>query len=63
MLRDNGQAGAFEEAVRLRARADVMALLPFLTASETGDEIYDAAPYPEQRAARVLELIGDATRD
>lgn len=53
----SGQAGAFAEAVRLRERADIRALMPFLTASETGAVEYDEAPYPEQRAAYVLRLL------
>ena len=53
----SGQAGALHEAVRLRERADIRALMPFLTASETGSAEYDEAPYPEQRAAYVLRLL------
>lgn len=53
----SGQAGAFGEAVRLRARPDLVALMPFLTASETGHAEFDDAPYPEQRAAYVLALL------
>lgn len=59
-------ADALAEAVRLRERPEVRVLLPFLTASDTGDDEYDEAPYPEQRAARVLallEAVGDPSRD
>jgi hypothetical protein len=54
----SGQAGALAEAARLRQIAAIRALLPFLTARETGDAEYDEAPYPEQRAMRVLRLLG-----
>ena len=49
---------ALEEAVRLRERAAVRVLMPYLTASDTGDADFDEAPYPEQRAAHVLALLG-----